>query len=244
MPNPQYTYLLLNVGTLLFPFLLSFDRKVAFFRSWKALFPAIAITGAVFIAWDVYFTETGIWRFNPEYLIGVYLFNLPLEEWLFFLTVPYACVFIYACLLAYFPKDWLAPVARYITWGLMAVLVTTAIVFFDRMYTAVTFLGLAAWFLVVTKAGKAPFMGRFYLTYIIHLLPFFVINGVLTAMPVLIYNDQENLGIRLGTVPLEDTMYSMLLLIMNISLFVFFQTRFRKAEVKRPKRYVQPEGNH
>ncbi len=63
------------------------------------LFPA-----ALYIAWDIYFTSRAVWSFNADYITGIKLSNLPLEEVLFFLIVPYCCVFIYACIRAYFPK--------------------------------------------------------------------------------------------------------------------------------------------
>ncbi|MEL7340916.1 MAG: lycopene cyclase domain-containing protein, partial [Bacteroidota bacterium] len=135
----MYTYLLLNIGTLLGPFILSFDNKVGYFRRWKALFPAIFLTGLVFIVWDVWFTEMGIWSFNPDYLVGIYFLGLPLEEWLFFLTVPYACVFIYDCVKAYFKRDYLRPYARQISWVLVGFLLLVGAMHYDHWYTAVTF---------------------------------------------------------------------------------------------------------
>ena len=89
-------------ATLGFPLALSFDRKVAFYKKWKALLPGLLFTAMVFVIWDVWFTREGVWSFNPDYLIGVYILNLPIEEWMFFFVVPFACVFIYECLIAYF----------------------------------------------------------------------------------------------------------------------------------------------
>src|SRR6478609_5864849 len=103
--NSHYAYLLLNLLSVLFPFLLSFDKKVAFYKHWRYLFPAIFITGVFFIAWDMLFTAKGIWSFNPHYITGIYIYNLPLEEVLFFLCVPYACVFIYEVMNAYVSRD-------------------------------------------------------------------------------------------------------------------------------------------
>jgi len=49
--------------------------------------------------------------------------------------------------------------------------------------------------------------------WLIHLIPFFAVNGVLTALPIVWYNNSENLNVRLGSVPVEDAFYSLLLLL-------------------------------
>ena len=56
----------------------------------------------------------------------------------------------------------------------------------------------------------------FLLAYLIILIPFLLVNGLLTAIPVVLYNDSENLGIRLYTIPIEDIFYGMLLIMMNV----------------------------
>lgn len=215
---PQYTYLFLNLGSLFFPFVLSFDRKVAFFKEWWRLFPGIIVIAAGFIIWDEWFTQTGVWSFNPEYLTGIFLGSLPLEEWMFFFTIPYACMFIYACLKAYFPKlgsRYALPVI-----GVFSMLsAALAIGFFDRIYTVMTF-GLLPllWGLYLAVHGTKH-AGYFLLMWLIHLIPFFTVNGVLTSWPVVIYNDAENLGFRIGTVPFEDSFYSMVMLLGNVIIY-------------------------
>jgi lycopene cyclase domain-containing protein len=95
---------LILAASLAGPLALSFDKKVAFFKNWKYLFPAMVIPALLYIIWDIYFTDKGVWSFNPEFITGIKLYNLPLEEVLFFFIVPYCCVFIYACIRAYFPN--------------------------------------------------------------------------------------------------------------------------------------------
>jgi len=62
------TYLLLNFLTIVFPIALSFDKRVRFVQYWRHLFPAIALSGVVFLLWDVVFTKYGVWSFNPTYV--------------------------------------------------------------------------------------------------------------------------------------------------------------------------------
>ena len=223
-----YTYLLLNVGTILFPFLLSFDKKVYFYKRWKYLWPAIAIVAVLFIAWDMAFTHQGIWGFNPDYLTGITIGNLPLEEVLFFITVPYACVFIFDVLKAYLNRDYIGVWAPYITMVTVLGLWVLALLNLQLIYTSITF-GLTGVLLVYLQFVRKETMGWFYLAYAIHLIPFLLVNGVLTSLPVVEYNDAYNLSIRLHTIPVEDTIYSMLLLFGNIGLYRYFQQRWNKT---------------
>jgi lycopene cyclase domain-containing protein len=59
----------------------------------------------------------------------------------------------------------------------------------------------------------------FTLSFILSTIPFLIFNGLLTAIPVVIYNRSENLGVRLFTIPLEDVFYGMLLILINTLIY-------------------------
>lgn len=216
--DPRYTYLLLDLASVFFPLILSFDKKVHFFTRWKFLFPAIFFNALIFITWDEFFTRMAIWAFNSDYLLGVYIGSLPLEEWLFFLAIPYACIFIYDCLKAYFP-DFFKPFTPWITFTAIPTFLLLGLIYIQHWYTAITFLSLSTVLALHFILFKTRYLGYFYFMWLIHLIPFFIINGVLTSLPVVSYNDAENMGIRLGTVPFEDAFYSMLKLIIIVSVY-------------------------
>jgi len=71
---------------------------------------------------------------------------------------------------------------------------------------------------------------RFYLSFIIIFIPFYFVNGALTgsysAEPVVYYDNNENLGIRLGTIPVEDSFYCFALLYSITLLFEYLKTKF------------------
>jgi lycopene cyclase domain-containing protein len=223
--NPHWTYALLHLGAFTFPFLLSFDKRVAFYKSWPFLFPAILIVAAFFVVWDIWFASMGIWGFAPDYVMGGYFFNLPWEEVLFFITIPYCCLFIYACIYAYIPRDWLAASHRYINMSAALIAFVLGLIFYDRAYTCAT--GFLASFLLVWLGlvRKEIWMGRFWLSYAIVLIPFFICNGILTSKPVVWYNDAENMGIRMWTIPVEDLMYNLIMLLGVTALFEHFKKR-------------------
>ena len=232
--NPKYLYLTLNLFTILFPFLFSFYSKANFSKKWKYLWPAILIPGIIFILWDEVFTRLGIWGFNEAYLSGLYVGSLPLEEILFFICIPYACVFTYEALNHLIIKDYFASSQRIISAALILSCLLFGFTNIDKWYTSTTFLSLAIYLIGLQFIRKESFLGRFYLAYLVILIPFFIVNGILTGSgisePVVWYNDDENLKLRLGTIPFEDIFYGMLLIVMNVSIFEWLQKR-RKIEL-------------
>lgn len=222
-------YFWINILSISVPLIVSFDRRLRFHRNWKYLFPAMLATMAIFIPWDVYKTASGVWGFNPDYLQGFYIFNLPVEEWMFFIAIPYACLFTYHSFEYLIKKDYLGPYAGTITAVLIAILLIVAALNPTRTYTFVTFLAAAVFLTLHLFVFKTSYLGRFYFTYLVVLIPFFIVNGALTGCftpePVVWYDDTRNLGIRLGTIPVEDAVYGFLLLLMNTTIYEWLKSR-------------------
>ena len=203
--------------------MLSFDKRVAFYRSWKYVFPAIAITAFLFIFWDIVFTSLGVWSFNPNHVSPVNIFGIPLEEVLFFFVIPYASLFTYEVLKAYIKKDFPEYITRYLIGFLTTFLIIIAVTNFNHLYTFFSFTILAILLFFLQFVFKVSYLGRFILAYGVVLVPFLVVNSILTGSflkePVVMYNDCENMGIRIFTIPFEDIFYGMLLILLNVSIY-------------------------
>ncbi len=223
----SYTYLLVDLACVLIPFLASFYSKHPFYKDWKVFFKANIIVTPLFLVWDYFFTEAGIWGFNPDYILGIYLGNLPIEEILFFVCIPYACVFTYFALTYLINNNPLDKIQRQITYTFILVLLVVAVLNFDKLYTSITFFSTSLFLIYLTY--KKQDLALHYLSYFIIFPFFFISNGLLTGSftpePIVWYNDAENLGLRIGTIPIEDSIYGMLLVFMNIELYRFFKSR-------------------
>lgn len=226
-----YTYLLINIATIAYPIAQSFEHRLKFFKNWKFLFPAITITGVYFIIWDIIKTYYEVWEFNPKYLLGVNIINLPVEEWLFFVTVPFACVFLYEVMNYYVKKDVFGKIAPKLALYLGLILILLALMNYQKAYTFVVFLMQGAFLLLHYFVLKRQWLGRFFLAYVVSLIPFMIVNGILTALPVVIYDNAQNLGIRLHTIPIEDTIYSMMLILMNITFYEHFRNKSKPKPI-------------
>lgn len=232
----EYTYLLLNLGTILFPVLFSFEKQIRFFRFWPAVIPGILITGSFFLVWDYLFTLDGVWGFNPVYLTKLYLGPLPVEELLFFITVPFACLFIYELVKFYLPNLTINKQSRIGFTVLGIGLLLAGLLNTDKAYTFIKLSLAGGGLLFVSLMLKPKWLGHFLVMFLVHLIPFFIVNGILTSLPVVWYNDSENLGIRMGTIPVEDTFYSLLLLLMNVAFFEYFRGKISSTQRLRERR--------
>ncbi len=226
-------YLLLNLGSVSVPFLYSFHPRLQLHKRFLWIFISILLTMVIFIPWDVIFTLHKIWGFNDTYFLGIKFLSLPIEEWLFFICIPFACVFTHYALLLYFPNLKLNKTStKWISNGLMALLFVIAVVNYDKWYTVINFsLAIPLTYLVYTYNIKL--LQHFLLTFLVMLIPFFIVNGILTGSfiedQVVWYNNAENLGIRMGTIPVEDSIYAYTMILCNLFLTEIFVNKFHKT---------------
>lgn len=224
MELKNYTYLILMIVTIAAPLALSFDKNVQYYKKLKYILPAILLTGVIFIVWDINFTRSRVWGFNSEYLIGKDILNLPLEEWLFFLAVPYSTVFIYEVLKFYLKKYEFANPFLALSLVLIVGFALIAYFFRHQAYTFLTFLFACVYLTYTVFRNKfKPHITKFYFAYVVSLVPFLIVNGILTSLPVVEYNSLHILNIRILNIPIEDFAYFFLLLLMVTSIYEFLK---------------------
>ncbi len=213
-------YLLLNLGSLSIPFIFSFHPKLKFYKYWKSLFVGILFSMLIFIPWDVFFTIKGIWGFNSTYFLDLKIFHLPIEEWLFFICIPYACVFTHYALLYYFPNLKLSKSITKTTGHTLTLsFLIISIYNYDKWYTFINF-SLATILIFIVTNRSPKLLQTYFLTFLVMLIPFLIVNGVLTGSfienEIVWYDDAENLNIKIFTIPIEDSIYAFTLILLNL----------------------------
>jgi len=221
--NPKLTYLLVDLLTVLVPFMFSFHPGIKFNKYFSSFLRSNLFVSVIFIIWDIIFTAKGVWGFNPEYCLGITIFNLPIEEILFFICIPFSCVFTYHLLAPLLKIKWKSQTEDAVIIFIAFSLFLAGFLFVHNIYSAVTFFSTGIFLLLLKYIAKAKWIPGFIVVYLFLLLPFFTVNGLLTGSglnhPVVWYNPSEIIGIRILTVPIEDLSYGFELLLLNIYLF-------------------------
>lgn len=93
--SKYFALLLISVAV---PFILSFYPKLKFYKNLSSLLRSIGLIVIIYGAWDVFAAWRGHWSFNPQGICGIKIINLPVEEWFFFMVIPFCCIFTWEVL--------------------------------------------------------------------------------------------------------------------------------------------------
>lgn len=219
---PLYLYILLVSVSV--PMLHSIFVK-DFIVHWKNFLISTTVIATIFLVWDTIFTHLSIWGFNEYYCLNIYFFKLPIEEILFFFVIPFCSLFTYYAFYSVLPKVKLPRnLTKFIS--LFFIVFSSIIVFthYSKAYTVVNYLLLNA-VLLLGLRFNFKLLQKFFVFFIIILIPFFIVNGILTGAitdsPIVWYNNSENLGIRIISIPVEDIAYAFSMLFSNLIIFEF-----------------------
>lgn len=234
----NYFYLILDIICIGFPIALSFDKNVKFVTRWKYAVVSVIITAAIFIPWDSYFTKIGIWGFNDEYLTGIHFFGLPLEEDLFFIAVPFACIFVYECVKFYLPK-FVAKLDAHLSWvhllAFNVLSILLIVLYFGNWYTMSAIIG-ALIVINICSLIVRNYMSAAIISYAFISIPFVLINGALTGLftekPVVWYNPEQFSQIRITSIPMEDFFYNILLVASSLFFYLVYQRKILKKQIR------------
>lgn len=216
-----HTYSIIAFFVILGPIAMSFDQRVHFIQYLPAVLIATLTIGAVYILWDVIVTKQGHWAFNDQYVSTTRILHLPPGEWLFFTCVPYATLFIFEVVRAYFGEGQTRPDLWWIQALVSIPFFLLIIPFRHRGYTRLAF-GSSGLFLLVSAFLLPGFFTayEYWLFFLFSFIAFGLINGIYTWLPTISYSPKAVTGLRVGTIPAEDFFYNLSYLGLTLSIFV------------------------
>lgn len=224
-----YTYSLILFFTVIICFIASFDKRLLFNQHFGAFIKASVLVAIPFIAWDVWFTANRVWWFNTDYTLGIMIAGLPLEEILFFICIPFSCVFTYFCIDKFYKLTWLSGFNNLIVFVTIIVCSVIALLHYDKIYTLVTAVVTIATLIYLHFIVRVDWISKASMVFMVLMLGFFPVNGVLTGSfienPIVNYNPKDFLGIRMITIPIEDTVYGYTQFLLVLYFFKKFQTK-------------------
>ena len=208
------------------PFFSSKKINHRYLLKFKYFIPTFLLTGAIFILWDRQFTDLDIWKFNPEYTLGIKILNLPIEEWLFFFTFPFFSLHLYEMLTE--KSIQVKKLNIFVIINLVLLVFFGLITYFCRnnLYAFFTFFLLTIYFgYTVFRNNFKRNFPNFYLSFLLALIPYLILRELLTSLPVITFNDTYLLKIFIFSVPVEDIGFFFLLHLMNVTIYDYLKVK-------------------
>lgn len=221
----NYTYLLAELGLLIVPVMLCLQKELKFQQNSKFIVLSLLINVFVFSVPTELLTQLKVIVFNPPYLTGTVLWQLPAEELMMLFILPFTGLSIYCYLNYRYPANALEKYSFALSNMLLGICVAMLYFGHSRWYTLLTFSLLLAFIVYIEYVSKIRFMYRFYRAWLISLIPFYLIYGILISRPVIQYNASETLRLDFGNIPFESQFYYMAMLLLTVYFFEFFKSR-------------------
>jgi len=218
----KYEYLIFNIIVLSGPLFFGSLKKFYFLDKYKYALFSVVISAIPFIIWDVIVTDRH-WFFAEQYTLGFRILGLPLEEILFFITVPYACLFTWQ-MLKNFSSDYSSSGKSYTNKILVFsfTIIALAIINFisGKEYTGLAFFFFCISILFDFYLGSKVIIKKIFVYYFLLVSIFTLIfNGYLTWRPIVTYDSLYQLDFRIFTIPVEDFFFGYALIIFATSIF-------------------------
>jgi len=222
-------YLYLNIIIIAFPLIFSFERRwIKFHTKIKPLLVSLLIVGILFIAWDIFATSRGHWAFNPIYVNETAFMGLPIEEILFFVTVPYSCLFVFDSILYFIGNKRLFSQSKWIFFAIGALITLSAVIFYGKEYTVLAIISVGLTILFVSIVNVKLFSSRAYWIYTFLTLTLFLIfNYILTSTPVVLYSQNAITGFRITTIPIEDFLFNYSMLTNYLTVYLWASKKLK-----------------
>lgn len=219
------TYFIILLSSFIIPFIFSFEKQIFFIKNYKSVLKSILVVAIPYLIWDEIFAFNKIWGFSSERTVGLKIFNLPIEEILFFVIVPYALIFIYE-VINFYLRDKTLQIDKRIYLASAIVFIIFSILFHSKTYTFSQSILTALFFIsAFYLKWKILETKNFWILIFISYIPFFVVNYFLTSFPVVWYNQNEIIGFRVITIPVEDFFYHFTLTSFYLLAYNYFKQK-------------------
>ncbi|MEJ5306985.1 MAG: lycopene cyclase domain-containing protein [candidate division WOR-3 bacterium] len=225
-------YLLINIIIIIFPLIGSILFHKYTLKKLVSFFISFLSVGIPFIIWDSVATKRGDWYFNSKYVNTTRIFDLPLEEILFFLTVPYACLFLYEGIKFFVFDTKMKRLPNIMTTSTGLTFILLGVYFIFTPYTSTVFFVTGLTFIMLSYCFNFLLENvHYYIFLVITFVLFFIFNSLLTGIPIVFYSKSAITNLRIGTIPVEDFFYNFSLLTLYLGIYEIVNRKFFIKEV-------------
>jgi hypothetical protein len=165
----------------------------------------------------------GVLSFDYHLTTNIIFRTLPIEQYLLHFGFCFFALTLYQFLNSRFPDNTLQKFSLAASNLILGLCVAFLFFAYDKWYTILAFSLLLITIFLIEYLGKLRFMFRAYRLYLIMLIPFYLVYGILVFYKVIIFNGSELAGLYMFKVPVETSVVFLVSLLIPIYMLEFFK---------------------
>lgn len=221
----KYTFLLLALGLLVLPLVFNFHKNIFKNGNFKAALGASLISAIIFSTLAVVLQLLGVLIYSTDRTIGVLFKDIPIEQYLLNFSFSLVGVSLYQYLNISFPKNDLQRYSLAISNLLLGLCIAFLFFGYSKWYTLLTFSTLLLVLFLIEYVGKLRFMYKAYRAFMVMLIPFYLVYGVLFWNGILKVSQNGLFGLYIAKIPLENHFIALSTLLVSVYMFEFFRSK-------------------
>ncbi len=219
----QHYYYLFTDVLLVFILIITVTKDKSILKNWILTLPGMIFTSIILAMMDNRFLENGIISINDAYILGVTVWNIPIEQWLYYFLLSISSVFIFKTVKLNIDNK---KPNIYLSISLILLLVAGIMTYVFRAHIYfffILFLLTIYWAYIIFRNKFKHSLKAFFISFLVLLLPFLIFQGILTALPVVTYYNAHIIGYNIFSIPIESIFLLFLVLLINNTFYLYLK---------------------
>lgn len=221
----KFAFLLLALGLLVLPLIFNLDKKIFKQGNFIPALGASLISAIIFSTLTIVLQLLGVLIYKESNTVGVAFKDIPLEQYILNFTFSFASVALYQYLNNKFPNNNLQRYSLALSNLLLGLCVAFLFFAYSKWYTLSTFATLFILLFIIEYVGKLRFMYKAYRTFVIMLIPFYLVYGILFWNGILKISENAVSKMYVAKIPVENHFMMLSILLVSIYMFEFFKSK-------------------
>lgn len=221
----KFAFLFLALGLIVLPFVLQFDKKFFKEGTLPAAIGASLVSGVIFSAITLAMQLAGLLHFDTASTIGLIIGGVPLEQYLLNFSFAFAASGLYQYLNMKFPKNDLQKYSLAVSNLLLGLCVAFLFFGYTKWYTMFTFATLTVVLFLIEYVGSLRFMYKAYRAFLVMLVPFYLVYGILFWNGVLRVAKNQLTGMFVAKIPIETHFIALSMVLVSVYVFEFLMRK-------------------
>lgn len=221
----EYKFLCYTISLIIASFLLLVTVKKSWFGLQKNILLASLFSSIVVSTQTLLLKLLGVISYQNTKTVGIVFRDLPLEQYLLHFSLSVCAISIFEVLQEKFPNNNLQKYSLALSNFLLGICIAFLFFAYSKWYVIITFSATMVVILAIEYLSSLRFMYKAYRTFLVMLIPFYIIYSYLISDGILLIKEDEAVGFSVLSIPVETHFTLLITVLLCIFMFEYLKPK-------------------